>query len=137
MNGNKGKYFCLNLSFIGWMILSMLPVLLLPYFDGIAGIAADLVYSIPWYFSRLIHTADVTFYDLVTGNLVARPEDRLTKAIITFNSFCPDRVFRTPAGCSACRSFYAGTLTSGGSYTKEKCRLEELVCLCTSLFPRK
>lgn len=75
MNGNKGKYFCLNLSFIGWMILSMLPVLLLPYFDGIAGIAADLVYSIPWYFfTAYSYTADVTFYDLVTGNLVARPE---------------------------------------------------------------
>ena len=38
-------------------------------------IAADLVYSIPWYFfTAYSYTADVTFYDLVTGNLVARPE---------------------------------------------------------------
>ena len=45
MNGNKGKFFCLSLSFIGWAILAMVPLAFLPYFSGVLGIIVDLLYS--------------------------------------------------------------------------------------------
>ncbi len=75
MNGNKGKFFCLSLSFIGWAILAMVPLAFLPYFSGVLGIIVDLLYSVPWYFFLTYsYTARAAFYDLVSGNLMARPQ---------------------------------------------------------------
>ncbi len=51
MQGNKGKYFCLNLSFIGWMILASLTF-------GIG-----LFWVLPY-----IQVSTVCFYDNLNGN---------------------------------------------------------------------
>lgn len=58
MQGNKWKYFCLNISFIGWAILASIPaglgwLLLLPY----------------------IGTAQTAFYEMVTGSLRPRVQE--------------------------------------------------------------
>ena len=47
----------------------------LPYFSGVLGIIVDLLYSVPWYFFLTYsYTARAAFYDLVSGNLMARPQ---------------------------------------------------------------
>ena len=75
MNGNKGKFFCLILSFIGWTILSALPSAFLPVSPGIVGEIIDLVYSIPVFFMlTYLYVARVVFYDLASGHLVAKSE---------------------------------------------------------------
>lgn len=73
MNGNKGKYFLLMLSYVGWTFLSVLPSVLFPLPDGILGLAVDLIYGIP-YFAALVYVnmGRVVFYDLVTGHLIAK-----------------------------------------------------------------
>lgn len=58
MQGNKWKFFCLNISFIGWAILASIPaglgwLLLLPY----------------------IGTAQTAFYEMVTGSLRPRVQE--------------------------------------------------------------
>ena len=75
MNGNKGRYFCLLLSFIGWAILAALPTAFFPPVFGIVGTLLDLVYSIPVFFVlAYVYVARVVFYDLVSGHLVAKTE---------------------------------------------------------------
>lgn len=81
MSGNKGKLFCLNLSFIGWGILALLPALFLPLFSGVLGVFVDLVYAIPWFFFlTYMCTSQTVFYDLVSGNLVARSESEFDES---------------------------------------------------------
>ncbi len=78
MNGNKARFFCLCLSFIGWLILAALPVAFMPYeffSNGIIGIILTVVFDIPNMFvMAYLYTARAAFYDLVTGNLVAKPQ---------------------------------------------------------------
>lgn len=76
MNGNKGKFFCLCLSFIGWLILAALPSTFIPnaiLYSGVLSIIFGLITDIPYMFvMAYVHTARTAFYDLATGNLVAR-----------------------------------------------------------------
>ncbi len=74
MTGNKSKYFCLNLSFIGWIILANLPIVLFPFaVHGWLAIALDLVLSIPYFFvMAYTQVTNGIFYELVTGHLVAK-----------------------------------------------------------------
>ena len=73
MTGNKSRYFALLLSFIGWALLAVIPVSFLPVPSGIFGIAADLIYAIPYFFFlAYIHVTRTVFYDLATGHLVQR-----------------------------------------------------------------
>lgn len=78
MTGNKAKFFCMNLSFIGWTILANLPIMLFPFtVPGWLAIIVDLVLSIPYFF--LLAYVEVTngiFYELVTGHLVAKRVER-------------------------------------------------------------
>ena len=77
MGGNKGKFFCLNLSFIGWALLAVLISTFLPAPSGILAVFTDLIYSIPYYFYlTYLCMAQTVFYDLVTGNLVAKSDFR-------------------------------------------------------------
>ena len=81
MYGNKGKLFALSLSFIGWAILaSLIPSFFFVYSDSpitIIRILMGLVASIPMYFvTAYLRTAMTVFYDLVSGNLVAKPAFR-------------------------------------------------------------
>ena len=78
MNGNKSKFFCLCLSFIGWLILAAIPGTFIPYTffnSGIMGIILTVIFDIPNMFvMAYLYTARTAFYDLVTGNLVAKPQ---------------------------------------------------------------
>ncbi|MGN0659458.1 MAG: DUF975 family protein [Emergencia sp.] len=79
MNGNKGRFFCLCLSFIGWAILaSILGSVISVWSDGslsILKVLLDFVASIPYFFFlAYMNTAETAFYELASGNLAARPE---------------------------------------------------------------
>lgn len=75
MFGNKGRYFYLGLTFIGWMILAQIPSSIVANFTngGIIGLVLDVVMCIPVYFVyAYMYTSETVFYDLVTGKLVAK-----------------------------------------------------------------
>ncbi len=76
MRGNKTKYLCFELSFIGWEILATMPATILTFvtLDGIAYEAADYVLSIPFFFFLAYNAVGrVVFYELASGNLMAKP----------------------------------------------------------------
>lgn len=81
MKGNKSKYFCLSLSFIGWMLLSALPA------GIIEGIAAALYVSsiLAGAFAVLsslcvvpvtvyMFSTMVGFYEILAGHLIKETE---------------------------------------------------------------
>lgn len=75
MTGNCGRYFVLNLSFIGWILLANLPIVLFPdmVLPDWGYIIADLILSIPYFVvMAYMETTNGIFYELVTGHLVAR-----------------------------------------------------------------
>ncbi len=79
MTGNKGRYFCMRLSFIGWMLLASIPngLLLTDWLQGtgILYVALDFILMIPYFFVlAYIHTADTVFYELGSGHLTAQRE---------------------------------------------------------------
>lgn len=83
MTGNKARYFCMHLSFIGWAILAGIPggLLLTDALSnsiagsGIIGIVVDFILSIPaFFYMAYINTADAAFYELGSGHLVAQRE---------------------------------------------------------------
>ncbi len=74
MQGNKMKFFCLNLSFIGWNFLAVLPAVcftsLLNEASGFMFIFLDLILSIPVFFlNGYLNMAMTVFYELITDNL--------------------------------------------------------------------
>ncbi len=73
MKGNKGKYFSMNLSFIGWLILGSLPsALFLLELSGIVMAFVDVILAIPYFFvAAYIETANGVFYEILSGHLVA------------------------------------------------------------------
>ncbi len=77
MKGNKGKYFCLTLSYIGWLILgAILPAIVLNFFEGVTYVAVDFLASIPNFFvMAYFQTGLIVFYELVSKNLVAAPKE--------------------------------------------------------------
>lgn len=80
MKENKGKYFCLGLSFIGWALLATLPSLFMPVISGIAYVLVDFVFCIPYFFFlAYFDTSMVIFYELVSKNLVAAPNAEPTE----------------------------------------------------------
>lgn len=80
MNGNKMKYFCLYLSFIGWNLLAMLPAFCfstqLASVSGIMFVLLDLVFAIPVFFlNAYMNMAFTVFYELATDNLTIVEEN--------------------------------------------------------------
>ena len=76
MKGNKGKLFVLELSFIGWALLAGLAAIPLAFvsLNGMVYLIADFVVSIPNFFYMAYNgIACIVFYELATGNLMARP----------------------------------------------------------------
>lgn len=78
MDGNKGRLFYTELSFFGWLLLASVPQvildILLPHF-GVLRVALTLIFSIPMMFVMIyMNTTQTVFYDLVSGNLIAKPE---------------------------------------------------------------
>lgn len=73
MKGNKGKLFCLELSFIGWYFLAGIVSGIVTYFNtsGIIGVVIMIIASIPTVVVDVYSgMAQAAFYELVTGNLV-------------------------------------------------------------------
>ncbi len=77
MKGNKAKYFCLSLSFIGWIILSSLPSSILQSIGGIVS-SNDFVISL-FAIVGYLFVAPVTaymlstqagFYEILSGHLI-------------------------------------------------------------------
>lgn len=74
MVGNKFKFFCLNLSFLGWNILAALPAVcfatMLAEATGFVSILLDLIFSIPILFlNAYLNVAVTVFYELAIDNL--------------------------------------------------------------------
>lgn len=74
MQGNKGKLFFLELSFIGWALLASIPSgiiwALLPNI-GFAGVIAGIVAAMPALVLNVyFYTAQTAFYELLTERLV-------------------------------------------------------------------
>lgn len=78
MTGNKWKFFCLNISFIGWVFLAMLPIMIgtaaiIPQI-GMTGYAS---YDFAIYFLAIgflwltpyIEVSIIAFYDIANGSL--------------------------------------------------------------------
>ncbi|MGN1414534.1 MAG: DUF975 family protein [Anaerovoracaceae bacterium] len=76
MKGNKWKFFCLELSFIGWSILASIPAgiisaLSLGISGGFGGIMISILMAIPMLFVDAYMNVTVTvFYELAADNLV-------------------------------------------------------------------
>lgn len=88
MKGNKWKLFCLELSFVGWIILASIPAgiisgLSLGISGGIGGIIMAIIMGIPTLFvDAYLNVATTVFYELAADNLVimeageSLPEER-------------------------------------------------------------
>ena len=73
MKGNKLKLFGLNLSFIGWYILALIPGLASEFFVGsdVVLLVATIVLSIPVFFVDLyLMMTETVFYEILVGNLI-------------------------------------------------------------------
>lgn len=81
MKGNKAKYFCLSLSFIGWMILAILPGSII---EGVAGVmyAPAVVEGIVAVIASLfmvpvtvyMYSTITGFYEILAGHLIKDTE---------------------------------------------------------------
>ncbi|MCC2865413.1 DUF975 family protein [Ihubacter massiliensis] len=82
MNGNKAKYFCLQLSFIGWLLLTSFAIAIVSefFFAFIGGSVMMVVIdwilglAICWVTAYMTAT-DAAFYDILRGNLRANTKD--------------------------------------------------------------
>ena len=74
MRGNKGKLLCLQLTFFGYALLASLPYAIFDNFTETEGMTYVLIASLLWLpmlvVNLYIETATVTFYEIVTRNLV-------------------------------------------------------------------
>ncbi len=73
MKGNKLKLFGMNLSFIGWYMLALIPASIAGIFvsSQIGILIVGIVFSIPVLFVDLyLMMTETVFYELLTGNLV-------------------------------------------------------------------
>ena len=74
MRGNKGKLFCLQISFIGWNILASIPFAFFDSFTEMSGIPYVMVTTVLWIpmivLNLYVETSAVVFYEIVTMNLV-------------------------------------------------------------------
>ena len=81
MKGNKGKYFCMCLSFIGWMILASLPAGILeaisemmyaPEFVGIIIEVISSLFMVP--VMVYMYSTQAGFYEILAGHLIKETE---------------------------------------------------------------
>lgn len=75
MTGNKMKFFCMELSFIGWAILASIPTGILaavfgfesPAFTSLGSLIGSIAY---FWLMPYMCVAGVAFYELANGNLL-------------------------------------------------------------------
>ena len=93
--GNKARFFCLHLSFIGWYILAAIPSgIILNIFDGdgVLAVIVTFLASIPLFFvSVYVETANTAFYELATQRLVVvGSDDRMESDRVVNASYSVD-----------------------------------------------
>lgn len=81
MNGNKGKYFCMNLSFIGWILLTVVPISIVEavveflappaFVSALVTIIASL-FMVP--LTAYIYSTTAGFYEILAGHLIKSTE---------------------------------------------------------------
>lgn len=82
MHGNKAKYFCLQLSFIGWALLTSLAIgIVSGFFSTFLGYSVLMV-VIDWilglaicWLTAYMTATEAAFYDILRGNLRASTKD--------------------------------------------------------------
>ena len=81
MNGNKMKYFCLNLSFIGWALLASIPASILESICNVMklGVLATGIISIigTLFLAPVIayiYSTQSGFYEILAGHLIKETE---------------------------------------------------------------
>lgn len=81
MKGNKAKYFCLDLSFIGWALLASLPAGILESISaalGLAGFASGIISIIGVLFTAPViaytYSTFSGFYEILAGHLIKETE---------------------------------------------------------------
>lgn len=78
MLGNKGRYFYLQLTFIGWYLLASIPsVIFDPMVYGLPSIVVMFLTSIPLFFvDAYVNVSNTVFYELAIDNLVIMERGR-------------------------------------------------------------
>lgn len=81
MNGNKMKYFCLSLSFIGWALLASIPASILDSICNVmklGGLATGIISIIGTLFMApviaYIYSTQSGFYEILAGHLIKETE---------------------------------------------------------------
>ena len=81
MKGNCAKYFCLQLSFIGWMILSMIPAVLIEEIVAllnapviVQSLVAVIVYLFMVPVTAYQYSTFAGFYEILAGHLIKETE---------------------------------------------------------------
>lgn len=81
MNGNKMKYFCLSLSFIGWSLLASIPASILDSICNVmklGGLATGIISIIGTLFMApviaYIYSTQSGFYEILAGHLIKETE---------------------------------------------------------------
>lgn len=81
MNGNKTKYFCLSLSFIGWMLLASIPAGILESIGNVmklGGFVSGLISIIGalFYAPVIVYMCSTMsgFYEILAGHLIKETE---------------------------------------------------------------
>ena len=79
MVGNKAKYATLMLSFLGWIILALIPSgsmqQAIAVMNPIVAVIVDLILTIPRYFVLLyLVTTQAFFFEIATGRLRKEPQ---------------------------------------------------------------
>lgn len=81
MKGNKGKYFCMNLSFIGWILLTLFPIGIVEAVVGVLALPAFISAFLTIIASLLavpltvyIYSTTAGFYEILAGHLIKSTE---------------------------------------------------------------
>ena len=73
MRGNKWKLFCVQLSFIGWMILASIPVTIVDSLEiyNFTYVILSIIVGLPGLLVMMYEEMTcVGFYEILAGNLV-------------------------------------------------------------------
>lgn len=85
MKGNKGRYFYLQLTFIGWYLLAAIPGGIFDTFsnsDGAVAVIVGIILSLPFVvLSAYVMMSNTAFYELATEKLVVVNDSQYEKKI--------------------------------------------------------
>ena len=104
-NGYKGRIFVMHLSFIGWMILVILPVVVGTFFGGVSILAGSSSGVIGWLILGFLGSAALFIvvvgpymYIALAGQFVELRDHAIANGIVTREELCMETapIFTTP-----------------------------------------